>query len=78
MGSSTITPEVPAEVGGSALVPQEPRGARHCANVPQEPLGVSPSAYEQGVGSKWPRSDEVEQGSGGSSPKHIYRLTLLR
>ena len=54
-GGSTAAPEVLAEAEGSTIVPQVSRGA-------------SPFAQEQGVGSKWPCPDEVEQGSGGSPP----------
>ena len=53
-------PEVPVEAGGSAVVPQEPRGAGHVVDVPQELPGASLSALEQGAGSKWPHSDDVE------------------
>ena len=77
MGRTVGVPQEATKVGGSAVVPQEPRGAEHPANVPQELPGVSLSTQEQGVGSKRPRSDEAEQGSGGSSPKRIYCPTTL-
>ena len=54
--------EVLAEAGSSAIMPQAPRGAGRSANVPRELLGASPSAQEQGAGSKWPHSDEAERG----------------
>ena len=78
MGSSDVAPKVPAEVGGSTIVPQEPRGAGRSTDVRQEMSEVSPTAQEQGAGSKRPHSDEAEQGSGGSSPKRICRPTALR
>ena len=78
MGGSSIVPKVPAETGDSAVVPQEPRGAGRSTNVPQELLGASPSAQEQGAGLKRPRSNETEQGLGGSSPERIYRPIVLR
>jgi len=53
---SAVAPEVLAEVGVSTVAPQE--------------LGVAgPSTQEQGIGSKQPRSDEVERGSRGSPPQ---------
>ena len=64
VGGSASTPEVLAEVGGPAIVPQDPRGA-------------SPSAQEQGAGSKRPRLGEAEHRSGGSPPKRICRPTAL-
>ena len=64
-GSSTATPKVPAEAGGSTVLAQDPRGA-------------SPSAREQGAGSKWPHPNKVEQRSMGLPPKHICRPTALR
>ena len=64
MGGSAAAPEVPAEAGGSAVAPQDLRGG-------------SPSAQEQGTGSKRPRPDEVEQRSGGSPPKCICRPMAL-
>ena len=60
VGGSAIAPEVQAEAGGSAVVPQEPRGAGNVVDVPQELPGASLSALEQGAGSKWPHSDDVE------------------
>ena len=40
--------------------------------------GSEPLCLGAGAGSKWPRSDEEEQRSGGLPPKHIYRPTALR
>ena len=58
MGGSVAAPEVPTEEGGSTTMPLAARE-------------TSPFAWEQGVGSKWPRPDEAEQGSGGFPPKHV-------
>ena len=64
VGGPTATPEVPTERGGSAAAPSEIREAR-------------PSAQEQGAGSKRSCPDELEQESGGLSPKCSYRPTTL-
>jgi len=64
-GGSAAMPEMSAEAGGSTIMPQESRGA-------------SPSAQEQGAGSKRPRSDEAEQRSGGLPPKRIYHPMASR
>ena len=77
-GGSAVALDVPAEAGGPTVVPQEPRGAGRSTNVPQELPGASPSAQEQGAGSKRPRSDEAERGSGRSPPKRICCPTALR
>ena len=81
-------PEVPVKGGGPAAAPQEPVGAGGFVATPEEPMEgggsvvvpwdareASPSAREQGAVSKWPRPNEVEQGLGGSSPKHILHPT---
>ena len=61
-GGFVATLEVPTERGGSTAVPSEIREVR-------------PSAQEQGAGSKRSRLDELEQESGGSSPKRSYHPT---
>ena len=65
VGGSTTVPKMSTEAGGSIVVPQELRGA-------------SPSAQEQGVGSKQLHPDEAEQRSGGLLSKRICRPTALR
>ena len=65
VGSAVAAPEMSAKAGGSTVAPQESRGA-------------SPSAQEQGVGSKQPHPDEAEQRSGGSPSKHMCHLTARR
>ena len=79
---SAITPEVPMEGGGLVAAPHETTGAGGSAALsetwierggsvaaPSETREMSPPAREQGAGSKRSRPDELEQGSGGSSPK---------
>ena len=63
-GGSAATPEVSTERGGSTAMPSETREA-------------SPSAQEQGAGSKRSCPDELGQETRGSSPKHPYRPTAL-
>ena len=59
-GGSAAAPEVLMEGGGSVAAPSETRE-------------TSPLAREQGAGSKRSCPDELEQGSGGSSPKRSHR-----
>ncbi|XP_066341666.1 uncharacterized protein [Miscanthus floridulus] len=75
-GGSAAVPEVPVEEGGPATTPQEPIGADGSATMPEVPMEgatvppdareASPSVREQGVTSKRPRPDEVEQALGAS------------
>ena len=58
-GGSTAAPEVSTERGGSATAPSKARE-------------TSPSAWEQGAGSKRSHPDKLEQETRGSSPKHSY------
>ena len=74
-GGPAATPQEPAGAGGSAAAPEVPMEGGGSAAVPQDAREASPSAQEQGVGSKRPCPDEVEQGPGGSSPKRILRPT---
>ena len=82
-GSATVI-EVPAKGGGPATEPQEPVGVTGpdaaseapaegggSTIMPQDAREASPSAQEQGAGSKRPCPNEVEQGPGGSSSKCI-------
>ena len=86
-GSAT-EPGVPVEGGGSTVMTHELIGAGGYATMleartvrggsataPLEARGTSPSTQEQGAGSKWSRPDELEQESGGSSPKCSYNPT---
>ena len=77
-GRTVSLPQESTEAGGSAAVPELLAVAGSSVVVPQDPRGASPSAQEQGAGSKRPRFDEAERESGGSPPKHIYRPTALR
>ena len=70
------SPAVPHELrgaGGSATVPEVPTERGGSVAMPSEAREMSPFAQEQGVGSKRSRLDELEQESGGSSPKCSYR-----
>ena len=64
VSGSTTQPEVWTERGGSAAAPSERRE-------------MSPPTREQEAGSKRPRLDVVEQGSGDSPPKHIRHPIAL-
>ena len=88
MGRSTIAPGVPVEGDGSTAMPHELMGAGGfvatlevpterggSTAVPLETRETSPSAQEQGAGSKQSRPDELEQESRGSSLKHSYHPT---
>ena len=85
---SAAAPGVPVERGGSTTAPQELIGAGGSAATPKAPIErgsftvapleaweMSPSAREQGVGSKRSHLVEWEQESRGSSPKRSYRPT---
>ena len=77
-GGSIAAPEGPMEGDGSTVVPRESIGACGSAAMPEVPMDgggsaaapqdtreTSPSVWEQGVGSKQPCPDEVEQGPRG-------------
>ena len=87
-GGSTAAPEVLVKGGGPTAAPEEPAGADGSSTKPEVPVErggfatapsekreMSPSAQEQGAGLNWPRPDELEQESGGSSPKRSFRRT---
>ena len=78
MGHSVGLPQEPTGADGSAAAPEVLAEAGGSTVAPQGPTGASPSALEQGVGSKQPRPDEVEQRSGVSPSKHICHPTMLR
>ena len=67
-GCTVVPPQKPIEVCGSTVTPEEPKGVGRSASVLEELPGVSPSAQEQRAGSKQPRSDEAEHGSGVHPP----------
>ena len=87
-GGSAAAPVVPVEGGGSVAAPHELIGVGGSATAlevlterggsattPSEAREMSPSAREQGASSKRSRPDELEQESGGSSPKCSYNPT---
>ena len=89
-GKSTAAPKVQLEGGGSAAVPHELMGVGGSVVMPEVSIErdgsvavpsmireMSPPAREQGAGSKRSRPDELEQGSGGLSPKRSYCPTAL-
>ncbi|XP_066347672.1 uncharacterized protein [Miscanthus floridulus] len=76
-GRTVGLPQEPTGAGGSATAPEVPAEAGGSTVAPQDPSGASPSAQEQGAGSKRPRPDEAEQRSGASPPKRICRPTAM-
>jgi len=64
VGGSAAALEVLIEGGDPIVAPLEAREA-------------SPSAQEQGAGSKWSRTDEAEQRPRGSSPKWPHPTALM-
>ena len=75
-GSSTAAPHELIGAGGSTAVPEVLTERGGSTAVPLETRETSPSAQEQGAGSKQSRPDELEQESGGSSPKRSYHPTV--
>ena len=85
---STTAPGVPVEGGGSTVAPHELIGVDRSTTasevlierggsttIPSEARVMGPSTWEQGTGSKRSSPDELEQESGGSSPKRPYHPT---
>ena len=68
-GSATADPEVMVERGGAGAAPHQMMEGSGSGAVPHEVMEMSHPALEQGAGSKWSRPDELEQESGGLSPK---------
>ena len=74
-GGSATVPTVSAGAGGSTAAPTVPRERGGFAAMPPDMKETSPSAREQGMGSKRSCTNEVEQGTRGSSPKRLHRPT---
>ena len=71
-GSGAAPHEV-IEESGSGAAPHETMEGSGFGAAPHETREMSPPASEQGAGWKRSRPHELEQGSGGSSPKHTRR-----
>ena len=71
VGGSVAAPQELAEAGGSAAAPEVLREGGGSAAVPLDTREASPPARELGMGSKWCRPNEGEQGTRGSSPKRL-------
>ena len=72
-GGSVAVPHEPMEGGGSVTVPHEPMEGSGPIAAPSETRETSLPTSEQGSGSKRSHPHELEQGSGGLSPKHTRR-----
>ena len=75
-GVSTAAPHELIGAGESAAMPEAPTEGGGSAAVPSKAREMSPSAREQGAGSKRSCPDELEQEFGGSSPKRSYHPTV--
>ena len=73
IGSTAADPEVMVERGGPGAAPHEMMEGSGSGAAPHEVREMSPPALEQGAGLKRSRLHELEQGSGGSSPKRTHR-----
>jgi len=72
-GSAAADPEVMVKRGGIGATPHEMMEGSGSGAAPHEVREMSPTASEQGAGSKRSRPDESGQGSGDPSPKCFRR-----